>query len=300
MKFLNKKGFTLGELLIVVGIVSALTAVGTPAVMSQIDKAKLKVDQTHVLEAKSMASAQYAADHEDGEVVYYYNASDSTIHKWTSDGIQGYGKSKKEPYRSETKVTETNTYPVVDGVPQLVCVKISGSTIQTSWQPMNASTPEPTPTPTPGGDSGEITIPPDITIKVRGSWPVPTDFHKDSDRIQVEIGMVYTFENEYYLCTSNRNFDRWTVTDSANSWQPWNAWNAVEIDLSTASIYSMKDVGGKIKANGDCDFKRGDIFTTDSGVYVRTVTSIGNVSEVGTNAGLWVKIEGTVFDRDYS
>lgn len=81
MKRRNIKGFTLGEVLLVVAIISALTAIGIPSLMKEIDKAKLRVDQAHVQEAVSMATSQYAADHTEGKRWYYYDANRSEIKK---------------------------------------------------------------------------------------------------------------------------------------------------------------------------------------------------------------------------
>lgn len=140
MKRRNTKGFTLGEVLLVVAIISALTAIGIPSLMKEIDKAKLRVDQAHVQEAVSMATSQYAADHTEGKRWYYYDANRSEIKKDTSEGIRGYGKSTKEPYKHNTHVTDnsSSSIPVgADGTRNLVEVTVNVehgvSTITSSW-----------------------------------------------------------------------------------------------------------------------------------------------------------------------
>ena len=53
----NKKGFTLAELLIVVAIIGVQVAISIPIFTSQLEKARIAVDQSNVRSAKAVAVA---------------------------------------------------------------------------------------------------------------------------------------------------------------------------------------------------------------------------------------------------
>ena len=205
MKRRNSKGFTLGEVLLVVAIISALTAIGIPSLMKEIDKAKLRVDQAHVQEAVSMATSQYAADHTEGKRWYYYDANRSEIKKDSSEGIHGYGKSTKEPYKHNTHVTDNSASSVpvgADGTRNLVEVTVhvehGVSTITSSWV---QSGNHPYTPPQHDKDTSDKKTFGDVEITAAGSWPVKeVDFPKrESPLKSVNWGYVYTYNGDYYL-----------------------------------------------------------------------------------------------------
>ncbi len=73
-KLLNKKGFTLMEMLIVVAIIVILVAVSVPVFSSNLNSANAAVDAANLRAAKSAAVA-YALDNEITEgTTYYYDA----------------------------------------------------------------------------------------------------------------------------------------------------------------------------------------------------------------------------------
>ena len=61
-KIMNKKGFTLAELLIVVAIVSVLVAISIPIFSGKLNKAKLATNQANIRAAKAAAVADYLTD----------------------------------------------------------------------------------------------------------------------------------------------------------------------------------------------------------------------------------------------
>lgn len=205
MKRRNTKGFTLGEVLLVVAIISALTAIGIPSLMKEIDKAKLRVDQAHVQEAVSMATSQYAADHESVTVVYYYDANRSEIQK-ENRNIYGYGKSTKEPYKHNTHVTDSTVPVSDDGTRNLVRVTVTKQSgefsIESSWVPaaVNGETPPPTSTPVTTPDPNKKTFG-DVEITAAGSWPTEEEVKAAPEQTDfyMQWGYVYTYNGKYYV-----------------------------------------------------------------------------------------------------
>ena len=81
-KKINKKGFTLAELLVVVAIIAVLVAVSIPIFNAQLDKARLATNQANARAAKAEAVATYltAADTDKVSGVLYtsYDVSKGT------------------------------------------------------------------------------------------------------------------------------------------------------------------------------------------------------------------------------
>ena len=103
LKKMNKKGFTLAELLIVVAIIGVLVAISIPIFSSQLKKARLATNRANARAAYAAATTQYMLDYDDttptGNISYTYTVStgkaeadqtaktadlkDTDISKWT-------------------------------------------------------------------------------------------------------------------------------------------------------------------------------------------------------------------------
>ena len=66
MKKMNKKGFTLAELLIVIAILAILIAIAIPVFSAQLEKARESVDASVERSAKSIAESHYLLEHAGG------------------------------------------------------------------------------------------------------------------------------------------------------------------------------------------------------------------------------------------
>lgn len=91
-KKLNKKGFTLAELLIVVAIIAVLVVVSVPIFSSKLEKAREAADVANMRAAKAAAAALYLSDESSASKGSYYYDADNGILKEKKDGIKGYGQ----------------------------------------------------------------------------------------------------------------------------------------------------------------------------------------------------------------
>ena len=95
-KKLNKKGFTLAELLIVVAIIAVLGVVSVPIFSSKLEKAREAADVANMKAAKAAAAALYLSDENSvSEGKSYYYDADNGVLEESSSGISGYGQGTK-------------------------------------------------------------------------------------------------------------------------------------------------------------------------------------------------------------
>jgi prepilin-type N-terminal cleavage/methylation domain-containing protein len=91
-KKLNKKGFTLAELLIVVAIIGVLVAISIPIFTAQLRKAKVATDQANARAGKAAAVAAGLEAQSETSLTYYYDAKTGVV-STAKDNIKAYGKT---------------------------------------------------------------------------------------------------------------------------------------------------------------------------------------------------------------
>lgn len=120
MKNMNKKGFTLAELLIVVAIIAVLTVVAVPIFTTQLEKSRENTDIANMREAKAAAAAAYLGDELDmgssqtGDVIVYFDANDGKLVRNTP--TIGYGKGTGTNGGAEALFGYQNNVSVADKV----------------------------------------------------------------------------------------------------------------------------------------------------------------------------------------
>jgi type IV pilus assembly protein PilA len=121
MKKLNKKGFTLAELLIVVAIIAVLVAIAIPIFSKQLEKSREETDIANMRSAKAGAIALMLSGYrtdgetklEEGGDPFYFDAGSGEIVEELPS--QAYGKGTAmdggtENFTVETKTSEASIY----------------------------------------------------------------------------------------------------------------------------------------------------------------------------------------------
>lgn len=286
----KNKGFTLAELLIVVAIIAILVAISLPLFSSQIAKANLQADQTHVSAAKASAVAEYLDTNSHDIITYYFDAGIAMVNKNNSEGIVGYGKSTKEPYKKQTGAVGV---PVNDdGSKNIIQVIVgnNGTVMSTTWVPTGtnsnsqgggsiqptpspsakpAPTQEPAPSPTLNPSSSDEVI--NQIITNAGTWPTKENLGS------IIRGNVYTYNGEYYVAAKNEyKYSKDWVEDPITS-----EYAGVLINRSNPTIITKSDTDHFYVENGVnkiMDQTRGDLFIYEDGsVYICAKTATHNL-----------------------
>lgn len=136
-KKLNKKGFTLAELLVVVAIIGVLVAVSIPIFTAQLRKARVATDLANERAAKAAAVAQALTDENGtGNLKYQYDAQTGTVTlialgdtTKSSTDLSGYGKTTDAKSKDGLSVSGDTG---VDLTNKIIQVEVSNSKDETS------------------------------------------------------------------------------------------------------------------------------------------------------------------------
>ena len=112
-KKLNKKGFTLAELLIVVAIIAILVAIAIPVFNSQLDKTRAAVDDANARSIRSMAVAEAMTS--GGADKYYGVMSKGELEISKDKPTDGYNEYSKSDATDNRTSKGSAVYEVVIG-----------------------------------------------------------------------------------------------------------------------------------------------------------------------------------------
>lgn len=101
---LNKKGFTLAELLVVVAIIAILVAVSIPIFTGKLNEAKKNTDLANERAAKAAIVTEYLSDQ--AITVGYYNAKDGSIVSNFADAGTPYNQVEQNGNAAKTAVVK--------------------------------------------------------------------------------------------------------------------------------------------------------------------------------------------------
>lgn len=284
---MKNKGFTLAELLIVVAIIAILVAISLPLFSSQIAKANLQADQTHVSAAKASAVAEYLDTNSHDTITYYFDAGIAMANKNNSEGIAGYGKSTKEPYKKQTgadvgvPVSEDGSRNIIQ-----VIVGNNGTVMSTSWVPVGTNsnsqgggsispTPSAAPEPTPNLDVSKW-----AEANNRGDWPTRT--HPGS----IVRGNIYKYNEKYYVAAKDATYSVYWEEDPSvvNAGIFIDTDNPTIITKSDTNYFYVENGKNKIKSQ-----KEGDLFVYEDGsVYICRIMAAPNPETKGDDN--WIRI----------
>lgn len=90
MKKMNKKGFTLAELLIVVAIIAVLVAIAIPVFSAQLEKSRQATDLANLRSSYAEAIASYLTSNSDQTGTYYkMQNKNNKLDQIDLSGLQG-------------------------------------------------------------------------------------------------------------------------------------------------------------------------------------------------------------------
>lgn len=118
-KKLNKKGFTLAELLVVVAIIGVLVAVSIPIFTSQLAKARYATNQANLRAAKAAMVTEMLADGHSSDAKTYvgvYHVSSGVLDKPTETTITATidDADINKTFADNTKINTAGTYQTIN------------------------------------------------------------------------------------------------------------------------------------------------------------------------------------------
>lgn len=114
MKKLNRKGFTLAELLIVVAIIAVLVAIAIPVFAAQLEKSREATDMANVRSAYATLVAQYLENNQANSITVPGSGQDTS--SWLDTAKGGKLEAMANGAISEVTFNPGSSYVVsIDG-----------------------------------------------------------------------------------------------------------------------------------------------------------------------------------------
>lgn len=123
-KRLNKKGFTLVELIVVIAIVAVLAVIGIPAIAGQVSKAKISTLTANAASVASQAGVYITSKETSGSGITALAAADETA-ILTAAGVN----AAKYDVAITTATVGANTFAPVDANNPAVSCKVTKVTV---------------------------------------------------------------------------------------------------------------------------------------------------------------------------
>lgn len=302
MKKNRNKGFTLGELLIVVAIIGVLVAISIPIFTSQLEKAREATDAANIRSqyAEVMTEAITDGGDVDGKDMFGAVEIKQKKDEWQSTGL-------KENLEGVYGTNIVGDYPKAGGSAwveykddQAILHYEGGSGSSDGGSTGGGNTGGSTAGNTGGGNTGEGNtgdgsgansdlqgsgpsgVLSTITSKATEIQEKPQETDNKTYNIKISKGNIYTYKGETYIATTD------TVLVNKYNWPA--------PDTSWATSYYVKVGNNKVLTSADSsdgynlpDTKYGDIYQTDDGELYLFVARDNYIIPSDGDAK-WVKI----------
>lgn len=295
MKKINKKGFTLGELMVTVAIIAVLTALSLPIYITQLEKSRRRVDENRIKNAVTLAETAYMKEKTTEERTYIYDARTGSIVSETP--AAGYGEAERLTYDGITYEPKG----------KFLVITVQGDTTSISWEEVPVEgdvsepevTPETTPEPSPSAEPYlENGLPTNLVEENAITWP-DNIFLSNGESFSLHRGDVIVKDGSYYFIVSDcavygEHGGVTLGTPGAYASNPSNWWAIVEFSGTILNDDDMTCVWGS------CVFMTvnpGDMYVSPNGRWfvhkngTMTWQQKPNENNSSVEQGNWVEIQ---------
>lgn len=266
---LNKKGFTLAELLIVVAIIGVLVAISIPIFSSQLEKAREATDAANIRSqyAEVMAESLTSGENVNGKETFGAVELKQKKDQWQNSGL----KENLEGVYGQI----VGDYPKAGGT---AWVEFDGEKAILHYEGGSNSGGGSDSGGGSGGDSGKTTPIQKIEASA-DKWP--TDSTRD---FTSSIGEVFTYNGKIYISAADQTLKA-NGSPEKGGWYEWNFVSPNNTILTRENVDSSGNIKGGVK--------RGDIFADSDGtMYIMKINSDWQNAPSNNNENSnWIKIQ---------
>ena len=250
---MKKKGFTLAELLIVVGIVAVLVAIAIPVFNNQLERSRQASDAANIRN-------QY------GQVLTQAITEGTSINGKDKFGIIKLSRKHGEWKDNNLKSNLYSIFSSIDGSPSpngnaYVEYNYTNNSVVLHYDSDSSS-----------DNTNNNTFVNKLETSSK-QWP------KKGTDATISKGQVYKYNGYYYVATSKANFNQYHSPEIDEV-----TWLMIKVN-ETMLDENSKDTSGNL-----LDLKVGDIYNDNGTYYIRKSDSSHGL-EPSKDSGNWVKIE---------